>query len=137
MKKSNIFSNNETINCVLCGRNLMDDIKKSMVQIITDKEDKIIRVLPCCKGECDHKLQEAIKDDEGDGFRDLITFVNPYLYIKNISQMMDRMFEGKGFANQEAFDTYSALILNCYQYIARDLTEEEKDIAEKANMLPL
>lgn len=137
MKKSNIFSNNETINCVVCNKNLLEDVKKSMVQIITDENDNIVRVLPCCKGECDHKLQDEIKDSEGDGFRDLSTFVNPYLYIKNVMQMIDRMFEGKGFANQEAFDDYSDLILNCYSYITRDLTEEEKVEAKKANMLPL
>lgn len=137
MEKSNVFSNNESIKCVICGKNLMDDIKMSMVQIITDENDKITRVLPCCKGKCDHILQGEIKDYEGDGFRDLSTFVNPYLYIKNIMQIMERMFEGKGFENQEAFDTYSDLILNCYQYISRNLSEEEKEFAKKTNLLPL
>lgn len=137
MEKSNIFSNNETIRCIVCGKNLMDDIKMSMVQIITDENDQIIRVFPCCKGECDHILQDEIKDYEGNGFRDLSTFVNPYLYIKNLMQMMDRMFEGKGFANQKAFDTYSDLILNCYQYVSRNLSEEEKEVAKRTTLLPL
>lgn len=137
MEKSNIFSNNETIKCIVCGKNLMDDMKMSMVQIITDENDQIIRVLPCCKGECDHILQYEIKDYEGNGFRDLSTFVNPYLYIKNLIQMMDRMFEGKGFANQQAFDTYSDLILNCYQYVSRNLSEEEKEVAKRKTLLPL
>lgn len=137
MEKSNIFSNNETLKCVVCGKNLMDNIKMSMVQIITDENDQIVRVLPCCKGECDHRLQDEIKDYEGDGFRDLSTFINPYLYIKNLMQIMDRMFEGKGFANQEAFDTYSDLILNCYEYVSRNLNEEEKEAAKKITLLPL
>ncbi|HHD2754363.1 TPA: hypothetical protein ACOTG0_003217 [Clostridium perfringens] len=137
MEKSNIFSNNEIIKCIVCGKNLMDDIKMSMVQIITDENNQIIRVLPCCKGECDHILQDEIKDYEGNGFRDLSTFVNPYLYIKNLVQMMDRMFEGKGFANQQAFDTYSDLILNCYQYVSRNLSEEEKEVAKRTTLLPL
>ena len=123
MEKSNVFSNDEIIRCTVCGKDLMDDIKMSMVQIITDENDKIVRVIPCCKGKCDQILQDEIKESEGNGFRDLSTFINPYLYINNIMQMMDRMFEGKGFANQEAFNAYSDLILNCYQYVSRNLSD--------------
>lgn len=89
------------------------------------------------QGKCDQILQDEIKESEGNGFRDLITFVNPYLYINNIMQMMDRMFEGKGFANQEAFNAYSDLILNCYQYVSRNLSEEEKEFSKNISLLPL
>lgn len=137
MEKSNVFSNDEIIRCTVWGKDLMDDIKMSMVQIITDENDKIVRVIPCCKGKCDQILQDEIKESEGNGFRDLSTFINPYLYINNIMQMMDRMFEGKGFANQEAFNAYSDLILNCYQYVSRNLSEEEKEFSKNISLLPL
>ena len=52
-------------------------------------------------------------------------------------QMMDRMFEGKGFANQEAFNAYSDLILNCYQYVSRNLSEEEKEFSKNISLLQL
>lgn len=137
MEKSNVFSNEEVIRCEICGKNLMDNVDMSMVQIITDEEDKIVRVIPCCKGKCDKILQSKIKDSEGNGFRDLITFVNPYLYINNLIEIMDRMFEGRGFQNQEAFNSYSSLILNCYKYVSRDLSKEEIELSENINLLPI
>ena len=36
----------------------------SMVQIITDENDEIVRVIPCCKGKCDQILQDEIKDQK-------------------------------------------------------------------------
>ena len=42
MEKSNVFSNDEIIRCTVCGKDLMEDIKMSMVQIITDENDEPI-----------------------------------------------------------------------------------------------
>lgn len=36
MEKSNVFSNDEIIRCIVCGKDLIKDIKMPMVQIITD-----------------------------------------------------------------------------------------------------
>ena len=40
-------------------------------------------------------------------------------------------------ANQEAFNAYSDLILNCYQYVSRNLSEEEKEFSKNISLLPL
>ena len=64
MEKSNVFSNDEIIRCTVCGKDLMEDIKMSMVQIITDENDEIVRVITCFKGKCDQILQYEIKESE-------------------------------------------------------------------------
>lgn len=136
MKKSNIFNSNEEVKCEYCGKKLMDNPTLSMVQIVCDNENKITGILPCCKGKCDKELKNRIKDNNCDGWKEFDEFINPYLYIKHIMAVLNSMYEGRGFANKEAFESYKDLIIKCYPYITRDLTKNEIENANFDEMFP-
>lgn len=136
MEKSNIFSNDESLKCSCCGKGLMENVNLSMVQIITNEDGLITNVHPCCKKACDKQLLRGLKPGEDDGWRELSEFTNPYLYLKNIMAIMNNMSEGKVFANEQAFEDYKDILIKCYPYIARNLSNAEIQSAELSNMLP-
>lgn len=136
MEKSNVFSNNESLKCNYCGKDLMENINTSMVLIATNKENKITRFQVCCKGECDHSLKNKFTFNETDGWQELSEFFNPYFFIKYIMAIMNNMYDGTGFENKEAFESFKEFILKCYPYVTRNLSEAEKSNIQFANMLP-
>lgn len=130
MEKSNVFSNQSEIKCSVCGKSLMDKPSMSMINIIENiNTNKIIAVKPCCKGKCDKIIEKTAKTNEISGWKDLTDFLNPYLYMKHIMAVFNSMYDGEGFENKEAFEDYKDLLLNVYPYIARNISDEEKESA--------
>lgn len=126
MNRSNVFQKEKIIKCDYCGKNLLNDAPLSMIQIITNSTDnKILRIHTCCKGNCDRVLLKKLKHNESDGWKDLTDFLNPHLYLKNIMAMLNNMYEEMQFENLEAFEKYKELLINCYPYVSRNLSEKE------------
>jgi hypothetical protein len=136
MEKSNIFGDTEGVKCACCGNNLMENVNLSMVQIITNAQRKITKVYPCCKGSCDKQLLRGLQHGEHDGWQELSQFTNPYLYLKHIMSVMNNMYGGTGFENQQAFDDYKNLLIQCYPYVARNLSPAEIQSAQISDMMP-
>lgn len=137
MNKSNVFEKEEKVLCENCGKDLMLDPEMSMVQIVDDMTTKkITRIVPCCKGECDNLLKLRLEENESDGWKDLSEFINPILYLKHIMSVLNNMYDGIGFANEEAFEEYKSLVIRCYPYVTRDMTEEEIKSCEMSFMFP-
>ena len=135
MKKSNVFDENNEIKCAICGKNLIDNINNSMVNIITKTDtNKIASVIPCCKGKCDNKITSNINTNEVSNWQEFSTFTNPYLYIKNFISAMNLIVDNKGFDNRKAFEDYRSLLINTYPYVSRDLTEKEIDSSNSDNL---
>ncbi|EXG86207.1 hypothetical protein K413DRAFT_3031 [Clostridium sp. ASBs410] len=130
MQRSNLFKNEEELVCEVCGKKLMDDANKSLINVIKNVETKkIVAMYPCCKCECDHIIRNKTKKDEISQWIDLRDLTNPYLYIKNIMAAMNNMYEGKGFENEEVFGTYKRIMLSMYPYVTRDSTDKENELA--------
>lgn len=136
MEKAKVFYNSETVKCANCGKDLFKDVSLSMVQLVVNDKDMITRVVPCCKGECDRRLERLLNRDEIDGWKDFEIFINPYLFLKHITSIMNRMYEGRGFENKEAFENYKNLVISCYPYVARNMTETEIKSARIDEMIP-
>ncbi len=137
MKKSNVYGEARPIKCSVCGKDLMEDMGMSMVNIIQNIEtDKIVSVRPCCKRQCDHIISKDAKNGEISGWKDLSDFTNPYLYLKHILSVMNNMYSGKGFENQEAFESYKNLIIDMYPYVTRNMDEEEKRAVQIDSIIP-
>ncbi|WP_207637638.1 hypothetical protein [Clostridium thermobutyricum] len=50
--------------------------------------------------------------------------------------VLNNMYAGIGFANEEAFEEYKSLVIICYPYVTRDMTEEETKSCEMSFMFP-
>lgn len=136
MKASNIFTDPEDLTCAYCGKNLLEQVSLSMVLFVEDKQERIIAVKPCCKKECDHRLREDYHGFDTDGWRELSDFLNPYTYLKHIMSVMNNIVEKELFLDENAFEDYKDLIAKCYPYVARDMTEAEKEDARLTEALP-
>lgn len=136
MEKSDVLYKSKTVKCSNCDKDLFESLSLSMVQIVTNDKDKVTKVVPCCKGECDRKLKSLLKENEYDGWKDLEDFTNPYLFIKHIMSVLNCMYEDKGFENKDAFEAYKDLIIKCYPYVSRDMNDREKESATMSETLP-
>ncbi len=137
MKKSNVFSNPRTINCSVCGKDLMEDPGLSLVNIIQNiQTKKIICVKPCCKGKCDKIVSGNVKQGEVSGWKDFSDFTNPYLYLKHVMSVLNSMYAGEGFENEQAFEDYKNFLIDMYPYVTRELSEDEIRAAVLDNAIP-
>lgn len=137
MEKSNVYCDEKEVKCCVCGKTLVNDIAGSMINIIQDSESqKIIAIKPCCKGKCDQAISSALGKNETTGWKEFRTFTNPHLYLKHIMSVINNMFEGQVFANEEAFEEYKSLVIAMYPYVTRNLSEEEVQTAIMENMIP-
>lgn len=134
MKASNIFNGPQKLQCAYCGENLLENELNSMVLIVKDKESQIVAIKPCCKKECDNHLRNQYLGYDTDGWRELSDFLNPHSYMKHVMAIMNNMFKRELFANEEAFEEYKDLILRCYPYVTRDLTDDEKSYVEWSDL---
>lgn len=137
IKKSNIFDDKVELKCLHCGKNLLEDAGLSMVQIITDENDNIVRVNPCCKGKCDKALLAQLPKQYNDGWKELSTFTNPYLYLKHVMSMLNNLYDGHKFANEQAFENYKNLLISTAPYVMRNMNSGEEESARFDNACPL
>ena len=126
MLRSNIFENEEELVCEVCGKNLMDNIDMSLINIIQNVEtSKIVAMKPCCKGKCDEIIRYSAQNGEVSVWKDLKDFSNPYLYIRHVMAVMNSMYHGKGFENRVVFEEYKKIVLKMYPYITRNSSRAE------------
>ena len=131
------FLKKEKIFCERCGRDLTIKPELSMIQIVDDNTTKkIARIVSCCKGECDKKLLLNLKENECGRWKDLTVLFNPIFYIEHMMAILNHMYDGGGFESEKVFEDYKNLMLKCYPYVIRNLTEEEITQMKYMNMLP-
>lgn len=139
MEKVELFSDNEELQCELCGKNLLEDPKSSIMVVIESKDqnNELIKdIYVCCKGICDKKLV-AEKRVNGfiDGWKDISELMNPILYLKNIMAFMNRLHNGAKIS-ESAFAQYKKIMLTLAQYVMRKPTKKEYKEAEMDSSLP-
>jgi hypothetical protein len=128
VKRNNMYLEHEELNCKYCGANVLENITKSMV-VIHQEGDIVTDVFPCCKGACDDALGSL------SGWKELIDFTNPFLYLQHIMAVLNNMHEGMKFTD-EAFKAYKEVLIKTAPYVFRDMEDNEKRNAAMANMLP-
>lgn len=125
-KKSNIYTDELVVKCTCCGKNILQDIGMSMIQIVTDDNDNIIKFNPCCKGKCEKSLRSSVPQNCSSICKELSTFTNPHLYLKYSMRTYNKMYEGKKFIDKQAFENFNNTLINMAPYVMRDMTEDEK-----------
>lgn len=136
-KPAKIFSDEPTIHCEYCNKNLLEDGSGIFVTLrkFTDYEAKIVTKNPyeeayfSCKGHCDtilknKYLQKGHYLDEWVAISDYLT---PTGYIKKLMAWMNGMNIDNEKIEKNAFDKLKKLFINCFPYIAREQTTEEKE----------
>jgi hypothetical protein len=77
------------------------------------------------KGKCNFRMEKRYKD-EGlweEGWEELSTFVEPHTFITNLISSHDLQVK----MNLASVEKYSQLLIATFPFVARELTEEEKE----------
>jgi len=128
MKRNNMYSSYEELNCRHCGKDVLQDISNSIV-VIHQKRNLVTDVFPCCKGNCDDALGSL------SGWKELKEFTNPYLYLKHLMAVLNNMHEGMEFTD-EALEGYKEVVTKTAPYVFRNMTDDERESSAFSNMLP-
>lgn len=68
--------------CELCGKDLSQDIDNGIILLVKDKNQKVLDIRTCCRGNCHDTLEsDARKQGFGCGFKEMNNGLK-YLYYK-------------------------------------------------------
>jgi hypothetical protein len=135
-KPAKIFSDELSINCEYCGRNLLEDKKGIFVllrrieNIDSDEEYKrepYAKAYFSCNGHCDRVLKNKYFQKEIfiDEWIDISDYLSPTGYIKKVMAWLNSFQQDNELIETEAFEKLKKLFLNTFPYIAREQTTEE------------
>jgi len=141
-KPAQIFSDELSIKCECCGKELMGDLKHGNIVFwhrgLNDKGlHHYERAYIACKGKCDSVLKYKMLQESGyellDSWQDFNSFTNPSLYIKQVMSWLNSFSMGETM-DSDAYSKLKKVFLNTYPLICRELTDEETEIIKQANM---
>lgn len=136
-KPVKIFAEEPTICCEYCNKNLLEDQSGIFVTLrkFTNYETDKIVIPPyedayfSCKGHCDTILKNKYlqKANYLDEWVDISDYLTPTGYIKKMMAWMNSMNLENEKLELEAYNKLKSLFINCFPYIAREQTSEEKE----------
>lgn len=132
-----IFSDELSICCEYCGKNLLED-KTGIFVLLRKRGDfdaeeykrkPYINGYFSCKGKCDQILKNKYFQDEIllDEWIDISDYLSPTGYIKKLMAWLNSFQQDNEKIEKVAFDKLKKLFLNTFPYISREQTTEEKE----------
>ena len=140
-KPAKIFSNEPSINCEYCNKNLLEDKTGIFVtlrkysNIDFNPEEEMHKVQPyeeayfSCKGICDTILKNRYlrNNSYSDQWCDISDYLTPTGYIKRLMAWLNSINNDNEKLEKNAFDKLKHLFLNCFPIISREQTTKEKE----------
>jgi hypothetical protein len=125
----------QPLKCDNCKKDVLGSEEGGLFVLVEHVETgEIDDVYISCDSECYDELRELrVGEMEIDKWRDLAELKNPVLFLEYIMELLDNMHNGMKMDNKE-FEKIKGVILRCAQYIIREITEEEKEMAIKYNL---
>jgi len=140
-----IFTNKPSLKCKVCKKELFDQEDNGVVTLwekmrkdYKNEPKQLEYVFWTCRGRCDDVLSAHIhkqRDDVIDGWEDISDVMMPTIYIKWIMSIMNQLQDGDIYSD-EAFDSIKSFLLGTFPYIARHLTDKEKERIDSLGMIP-
>jgi hypothetical protein len=125
----------QPLKCDNCKKDVLTSEEGGLFVLVEHVETgEIDDVYISCDSECYDELKELrVGEMEIDKWRDLAELKNPVLFLEYIMELLDNMHSGMKMDNKE-FEKLKVVILRCAQYIIREITDEEKEMAIKYNL---
>ena len=134
-----IFSDNLELKCDYCGKDLL--VTKNGIFVVLkskigeDKDgfsvySKEQDVYCSCKGKCDNILETRYRRQNlwSAGWEDIADLMIPTLFIMNIMAFINNLKDNE--MEIKAIEKMKKIYLNTFPHIARELTENEKEIVK-------
>ena len=127
--------NFEPLKCENCKKDVLSSEEGGLfVQVEHIESGEIDDIYVSCDSDCYDALKELrVGEMEIDKWRDMAELKNPVLFLQFIIELLDDMHRGMKIEEKE-FEKMKVIILKCAQYIVRDITEEEKEVAIRYTM---
>lgn len=129
-----IFDNDAELCCDCCGKNLLLESEHGNYVLLYDndtfdKEEKLIykdMYFACCGG-CDHLLREKYRKSglNDGGWESIDELCNPTVWIMRLMAFINSI-QNNHDMDKTAFEKMKKVFINTYPYIARHMTEKEK-----------
>lgn len=130
-----IFSDELSIKCEYCGKNLLEE-KKGIFVLLRKmgdfdaeeyKREPYVKAYFSCNGNCDRVLKNKYFQDEMylDEWVDIADYLSPTGYIKKVMAWLNSFQHAGEVIENEAFEKLKELFLNTFPYISREQTTEE------------
>ena len=122
-----IFGELEPLQCAVCGRNLLDpDVEGLLLWLSTSEQSTYTYddMTFVCKYACDKEFRR--KTRKGHAWDSMNEFKNPKGWIEYLIEFMSEIREGQVYSDN-AYKKMLMLFLRTYPYVARHLTQKERD----------
>lgn len=138
-----IFSGAAELACMNCGKDLLLPGNLGVVILWLRRANESCttvkhyeRIYWCCKGYCDQVLESEFGvPGLINGWKDIGDLMNPTGYVQWVMATLNTMRVGATYTDG-AFDNLKKIYLNIFPYVARQLTEEEKERVAQLSTLP-
>lgn len=124
--KSNVFEEAPELKCSVCKKHLEEAPENALIIGIKDLRSGFFKsVQACCKGECEKRIRDALRQDEKIFVLELSDLMNPNLFIRHLMNRLGEFYSMDAERSEEAFEDYKSIISGIYPYIARSMSKEE------------
>lgn len=125
---------NEPLKCAHCKQDVLTSEEGGLIVTVEHTENNSIDdVFVCCSESCFEFLKEIrVGEKEIINAEYIDILKNPILYLQYSMDFMEQLRQGKSI-DERAFEEMKTILIRCYQYIVRDITEEEREDAIKYN----
>jgi hypothetical protein len=144
-RAANIFSETETLECEVCGENLLTPSPSGIFVLWENSEtklergDEILDAHWCCKGRCDRVLERRMRTKHGpnvvDGWEDIPDLCVPLIYLRKLMAFFNGFQNGDQWS-PEAFEKLKKVLIVVYQHVARDASSEEQERIKELLQIP-
>ena len=125
MENATLFCDQEgmRLRCGCCKREI-SPYEPALIQISRNPDGKLVRCVPCHKGECDKRLSKTIPQELTDGWLDIEDVKNPYIAMKYIINLLQDIEKGVA-PDPSTIEDIVTLILYISPFVLRNPTHEE------------
>ena len=143
---ADLFSDQDTLHCKNCGRDLLtenDGIVVSWQRLILDapqSQRRVEDVYWCCKGNCDQLLKQRFSNDHSgyhavDTWEDIPDIRIPIIFIRWVMATFNELRAGVSY-DDSAFENYKQFILTLFPYVSRNMTAMEREKIATIQSIP-
>lgn len=127
-KPANLFEEYEPLNCVCCGKDLLES-RSGIIAFVTDlssEPHKYVDVYWACKGKCDRYIEQTYNRKEYiTGWEDISDILIPGKFIEWNIAHMNRLRKNQDDWKDVAFEKLKDFIIKVSQLVIRNQTEEQ------------
>jgi hypothetical protein len=140
-RAAKVFREEPELSCCYCRKSLLLPKPHGIVVVwqslsTAEQPTTTEHVYWCCNGQCDQALKGKYSH-RGiiDRWEDIPDLMVPVAYLRSAIAVINQLQRGDRFAD-EAIKSMKDLLLNLFPFVARDMTEDERERISQLSIIP-